>query len=123
MLRHIAVDTTAQGHPVNVPVRVDEAKLDQYVKRFIEIAAYNLQDGSGVVALFRHFHGGTWTVRILEAILQELQHPTLHLNLPAHYSREHLYPFFDELFISHQYLSDIDFQYPPKPAQRASLPL
>jgi hypothetical protein len=119
-LRQVIIDRNPSGYPISIPAEVSEAKLDQYVKRFIEIADYNPQDGSGVVARFRLYHGGTWTLRILEAVLEELRHPSIHLDIKT--PRERLVPFFEWVLARHRTSSDADFGYPPDPARRAILP-
>ncbi len=118
MLREVRVDTKPDGRPVNVPLEVSDDKMEQYVKRFIETADYNFQDGSGLVSLFRSFHGGVWTLRILEAVLNELKHPSIQLNLQG--SRDELLPFFQEILARHQNVEDADFGYPH---DRSRLPM
>ncbi len=120
-LRQVIVDRKPSGYPISIPAEVSEAKLDQYVKRFIEIADYNGQDGSGVVAHFRLYHGGVWTLRILKAILGELRHPSIQLDIKT--PRERLAPFFEWVLSRHQACNDADFGYPPDPARRARLPI
>jgi len=110
LLRDIAIDKKAGGSPVNVPVEVSESKIDQYIKRFVEIADYNQQDGSGVVSLFRSYHGGEWTLRILRGILRELHEPTIQLNIS--HPHEELVLFFEWLLEKHRKANDADFGYP-----------
>ena len=120
-LRQVVVDRTERGYPVSIPAEVSEAKLDQYIKQFIEIADYNPQDGSGMVALFRLCHGRAWTLRILEAVLEELRHPSIHLDIET--PRERLVPGFEWVLARHQKYSDGDFGQPGNPALRARLPI
>jgi hypothetical protein len=122
-LRDVKIDTKSNGLPISIPVEVSSSKIDQYVKRFIEITSYNLQDGSGLAARFRSYHGGTWTIPILQAALHELRHPELQLDLSQDLSRESLIPFFEDLLSRHQRFSDADFGYPPEPSRRAKLPI
>lgn len=114
-LREIVVDRRPNGGPINVPVKVNECDMEQYVKRFIEIADYSLQDGSGVASLFRGFHGGQWTLCVLQAVLAELRHPSIRLEIKG--ARESLLPFFEELLKRHQTADDTDFGYPHDPSR------
>jgi hypothetical protein len=118
MLREVSVDTKPDGRAINVPVEVSDSKMHQYVKRFIETTDYNFQDGSGLVSLFRSFHGGLRTLRVLEAVLDELRHPSIQLDLQG--SRDELLPFFEEILVRHQNVEDADFGYPH---DRSRLPM
>lgn len=120
MLRIVAPITKPNGSPVHIPVHMDESQLDYFVKRFIEIAGYNLQDGSGYAAHFRSFHGGTWTKRILEAALAELRAPSIELCLEG--TRDSLIPFFAWVMERHQTHSDAEFGYPQSPERMGHLP-
>jgi hypothetical protein len=42
MLKQITIDTKTDGTLITIPARINEASFEQQVKRFIEIADYNL---------------------------------------------------------------------------------
>ena len=110
MLRKVSLDQKPDGTLVTIPAEINETNLEQQVKRFVEIADYNPFDGQLHISLFRHFHGREWTLRILQAFLQELHSPTIELKI-AH-PRDELVPFFEYQFERHKKLSDSDFDDP-----------
>lgn len=118
MLRYITIDQKPDGKPITIPSEVNDANKEQQVKRFIEIADSSTFDGQLHISLFRHFHGGEWTLRILQNILQELQQPSIDLNLTA--SRSDLLPFFIHQFEKHKSTSDSSYGYP---GDRSRLPM
>ena len=107
MLRKVVIDTKPDGYPITMPASINEANFDQQVKLFIEIADYNPMDGELHISRFRSFHRGEWTRRILEAIVQELNHPSLALDIT--HDRKALVPFFEYQRDRHQNMSDADF--------------
>ena len=115
MLRQVVLDRKPNGALITIPTEINETNFDQQIKRFIEIADYNPFDGQLHISLFRHFHGGEWTLRILNAILQELRSPTIELKIAS--SRDELMPFFEYQFERHKKLSDSDFDYPGDPSR------
>jgi hypothetical protein len=118
LLRQIVIDQKPNGKPITIPVEVNEANLEQQVKRFIEIADYNTFDGQLHISLFRKFHGGKWTLQILQKILQELHQPGIYLNITS--PRSDLLPFFKYQIERHKDMSDTDFGYP---GDRTQLPI
>ena len=110
MLKKVTLNRKPDGTPIIIPREINEANLEQLIKRFIELADYNPFDGQLYISQFRHFHGGNWTNRILQAILLELHSPTIDLEIT--HSRNDLLPFFEHQFERHQKLNDIDFNYP-----------
>jgi hypothetical protein len=110
MLRKVLLDQKPDGTLITIPAEINETDLEQQIQRFVEIVDDNLFDGQLHISLFRHFHGGGWTLRILQAILLELHSPTIELKI-AH-SRDELLPFFEDQFERHKKLSDSDFGYP-----------
>lgn len=118
MLRHVTIDQKPNGKPVTIPREVNDANEEQQVKRFIEIADSNTFDGQLHISLFRGFHGGEWTLRILQKILQELQQPSIELKLTT--SRNDLLPFFIHQFEKHKSTSDASYGYP---RDRSPLPI
>ena len=120
MLRVVAPISKPDGSPVHIPARTDESQTDYFVKRFIEVAGYNPQDGSGYAAHFRSYHGGAWTKRILEAALTELREPSIELRLEG--TRDRLIPFFEWVLERHQARSDAEFGYPQSPERMTRLP-
>lgn len=107
MLKHITIDTKPNGEPITIPASINEANLEQQVKRFIEITDYNPFDGQLHISLFRTCHGGQWTMRILEAIVQELKTPSIDLTLSQ--DRTAILPFFVYQIERHKNLADTDF--------------
>jgi hypothetical protein len=110
MLRQVVLDRKPNGALITIPTEINETNVDQQIKRFVEIADYNRFDGQLHISLFRHFHGGEWTLRILQAILQELRTSTIVLKIAS--SRNELMPFFEYQFERHKKLSDSGFDYP-----------
>jgi hypothetical protein len=107
MLKQITIDTKPDGMPITIPARINEANFEQQVKRFIEIADYNPFDGQLHISFFRTCHGGQWTMRILEAIVQELKAPSIDLTLSQ--ERTAILPFFTYQLERHKNLADTDF--------------
>ena len=118
MLKNVTIDLLSDGKPVTIPLHMSEKNVDQQTKRFIEIASYNPFDGQLHISLFRHFHGGKWTLRILQDVLEELSQPKIDLNIPR--SREDLVPFFEHQYERHKELKDEEFRYP---GDRSRLPI
>ena len=113
MLKQIKIDTKPDGLPITIPAIINEANFEQQIKRFIEIADYNSFDGQLHISLFRACHGGQWTIRILEAIVQELKTPDIELNISQ--ERTTLLPFFTHQLERHKNLADMDFASNPLP--------
>ena len=107
MLKQITIDTKPDGTPITIPASFNEANFEQQVKRFIEMVDYNPFDGQLHISLFRTCHGGQWTLRILEAIVQELKAPSIDLILSQ--ERTALLPFFTYQLERHKNLADTDF--------------
>lgn len=103
-LRTVTVDFTKEERQAGFPLDVSEAKLDQYVKFFVEFADYNPQDGSGAIARFRIRHGDEWTFRVLDRIVQELRQPSIELAVTL--DRETLARWFEELSRRHRHVAD-----------------
>lgn len=118
-MRKVEILRKPDGTPVNVPEQVSEANLDQLVKRFTEVASYSPQDGSGLVSMFRGFHGGRWTELVLQRALEELRHPSIELNLSQ--PRSELAELFEVLLEEHRTHPDSEFGYPRQ--DRSKLPL
>lgn len=110
VLRHIRIDQKPNGKPITIPSEANEANLEQQVKRFIEIADYNTFAGQLHISLFRHFHGGPWTLHILQNVLQELHHPSISLTISS--PRDELLPFFEYQLERHTNMSDTEFGFP-----------
>ena len=81
MLRTVEIARKPNGNPVCIPIKMNEATIEQQVKLIIEMADYSSFDAHLHLSLFHHFHGGDWTLRTLDAILQELQQPCIKLNI------------------------------------------
>lgn len=111
MLKDIEIDKKTNGDPITIPVTVDDATIEQQVKRFIEIADYSEFDAHMHLSLFRHFHGGVWSAKLLQLILQELQTPRIVLKIS--HTRSSLSPFFESELEKHRELTDADYRYPP----------
>src|SRR6185312_15988634 len=107
MLKQITIDTKPDGTTITIPASINEANFEQQVKRFIEMVDYNPLDGQLHISLFRTCHDGQWTLRILEAIVQELQTPSI--DLPLSQERTALLPFFTSQLERHKNLADTDF--------------
>src|SRR5258708_38642664 len=92
------------------------------VKRFIEMTDGSPFDGQLHISLLRTCHGGQWTMRILEAIVQELKTPSIDLTLSQ--ERTAILPFFTYQLERHKNLADTDFlllaPYPNYRSQRTS---
>jgi hypothetical protein len=107
MLKHITIDTKPDGTTIMIPTSINEANFEQQVKHFIEITDGNPFDGQLHISLFRTCHGGQWTMRILEAIVQELNTPSIDLTLSQ--DRSTILPFFTYQLERHKNLADTDF--------------
>jgi len=116
MLKNIEIDRKPNGKPIIFPVKITETNAEQQVKLLIEMADYNLFDAHMHLSVFRHFHGGMWTLHILQLILQELQQPSIKVSIS--HPRESLVPFFSSELEKHQNLTDEDYRYPPDDAWR-----
>ena len=110
MLKDVPLPRTVNGATVSVPVEMTDRAIEPLVRLYIEMADYNPQDGSGVLARFRGRHGRDWTLRVLGAILDELHHPSIALNIKG--PRVALLPFFEALLERHSALADADFSSP-----------
>lgn len=119
IVRRVEVARKPDGRPVNVPREVSAGDLEQYLKRFIEVASESPQDASPLVSMFRSFHGGRWTIRVLEMALQELRNPTIELEIAR--LRKALLPMFELLLQQHERHGDAEFGYPRR--DRSRLPL
>lgn len=89
------------------------------MKLLIEMAGYNLFDAYMHLSVFRHFHGGVWTLRTLRLILQKLQQPGI--NVSISHPRESLVPFFTSELEKHRTLTDENYCYPPDVAWRSPM--
>jgi hypothetical protein len=118
LLRRIVIDRKPDGKPITIPVEVNDTNLEQQIKRFIEIADYNPFDGQLHISLFRHFHGGERTLRVLQMILEELRQPSIHLDISK--DRSSLVAFFENQLDRHKSMKDSDFGYP---GDRSRLPI
>jgi len=119
MLRKVSLDQKPNGTLITIPAEINETNLEQQIKRFVEIADYNPFDGQLHISQFRHFYGEGWTLRLLQAILQELRSPTIELEIT--HSRDELLSFFENQFERHKQLNDSDFGYPG--GDRSRLPI
>lgn len=101
-MRHVPRDANPSSDSTRptIPAEMTEQQILHQVKLFIEMADYNPMDGHLVVGHFRSVHGKAWTLRILEAILRELQEPSIELNLSE--PREAFLPFYEELLERHR---------------------
>lgn len=115
-LRPVEIARKPNGSPVFIPVTMSEAGIKQQVKLLIEMADYNLFDAHMHLSVFHHFHGKDWTLRILDATLQELQQPSIKLNIKE--QRTKWLPFFKNEKEIHQCSTDKDYRYPPEDASR-----
>jgi|SRR5579859_2281733 len=113
MLRRVDLERGPNGSVIGVPDKMNEQKIDQQVKLFIEIASYNRFDGQLHISHFRTLHKNQWTVKILEAVIQELIYPEIYLYISE--DRMALLPFFEHQLERHKNLSDNEFQ-PPVPS-------
>ncbi len=111
MLRKIVIDQRSDGYPIAMPKEMTERNFEQQIKLFIEIADYNPMDGQLHISHFRSLHGGVWTRRILDACVQELQSPSIELDISG--SRERLLLFFLHQQDRHNCLQDAYFQQRP----------
>jgi len=116
MLRTVEIARKPNGNPVCIPVTMNEVAIEQQVKLIIEMADYSSFDAHMHLSLFHHFHGGGWTLRVLDAILQELQQPSIEVNIAG--QRSVWIPFFKNEKEIHQRLTDRDYTYPPEDASR-----
>lgn len=116
MLKNIEMDRKPDGKIIKFPVKMTEANIEQQVKLVIEMADYNAYDAHMHLSVFRHFHSEAWTLRVLQLILQELQQPSIKVNIS--HPRGKLVPFFTSELEKHQTLTDEDYRYPPDDAWR-----
>jgi hypothetical protein len=119
MLKDIEVERKPNGKPVIIPVKISDANIEQQIKLLIEIADYNLFDAHMHLSVFRHFHGGEWTSRLLQEIIQELHQPGINLKLS--HARDKLVPFFTSELSNHQGYTDEAYRYPPDDVWRLPL--
>jgi hypothetical protein len=92
VLKEVEIDQKPDGGKITIPVEVNDINFEQQIKNFIEIVDYSTFDGQLHISLFRKFHGGEITIRILKAVLQELSQPSIKVSIS--HEREHLLPFF-----------------------------
>jgi hypothetical protein len=55
MLKHVTIDTKPDGKPITIPASINEANLEQQVKRFIEITDGSPFDGQERAAILPFF--------------------------------------------------------------------
>ncbi|HVB25419.1 MAG TPA: hypothetical protein VNG51_26015 [Ktedonobacteraceae bacterium] len=116
MFKHVEVARKSNGDPIMIPVTMSEIIIEQQVKLLIEVADYNVFDAHMHLSLFHHFHGKKWTLRILQAVLQELQQPSIEVSIAG--QRNDWIPFFETEQKTHQRLTDDDYRYPPEDISR-----
>ena len=110
MLRQVELERKPNGSLIVVPKEMNEQKIDQQVKLFIEMASYSRFDGQLHISHFRTFHNKQWTLKILEAVIQELIHPSIQLDISE--DRAKLLPFFEYQLERHKSMRDEEFQSP-----------
>lgn len=108
-LKKIHIDNLPNGNPITIPEKIDERNFEQQIKRFIEIADYNPFDGQLHISAFRAFHARKWTIKVLDAIIQELQTPSIELHIE--HERSALLPFFEAQLKRHDNSDDTSFSF------------
>jgi hypothetical protein len=103
---------------MSIPLEVTDENIDQQVKLFTEIADDNPFDGQLHISHFRLYHGKEKTIEVLRRVVQELNQPTLELEIRG--QRKDLLPFFEAQFLRHSALEDSAFGYP---GDRSRLPI
>lgn len=109
MLRRIEIDRLPNGKQVTIPAEINARNFEQQVKRFIEIADYNTFDGQMHLSFFRACHGGEWTIKIIEAVIHELQVPSVYLEITQ--ERSVLLPFFEDQLERHRKMGNAEFRF------------
>jgi hypothetical protein len=118
MLRKVFFDKKSDGSKISIPIEVNEKNIEQQIKIFIEMTDYNTFDGQLHISHFRHYHGKEKTIQILKSVIQELNNPSIELDIRR--ERKDLLPFFEAQLSRHEQLEDKEFGYP---GDRSKLPL
>ena len=105
MLKNIELDKKPNGKTIFIPVEITASTIQQQIKIIIEWADYSTFDVHCHLSRFRSFHGGDAIIQILQGAIDELETPTIELDI-RHDPRKSLQPFFEGELALHKTMND-----------------